>query len=157
MDGVPQFSHTGQAGEATEATYMEVLARREDDDLLDVSRRLLAWATQRGLRLEWSNVRGVPQFAPVIEAPSGEYCFVEITARGRIDLLLDVLAETAPFQDEAMRLEILRRLNQIGGLSIPGIAAGKRPNFSLNALVSDEAFSQFVETFDWVADRLLQG
>jgi hypothetical protein len=133
---------------------MEMLAKRDDQDLLDVSRRLLDWARAEGLALHWSTMRDVPLFAPAIDTPSGPAYFVEITARGRIDVLFDQLRETDAFREDEQRLEVLRRLNQIGGMGMPEFTINKRPTFSLNALVSDAAFDQFTATFRWVAQQL---
>lgn len=144
----------GGVEEASEATYMEMLAKREDQDLLDVSRRLLDWAQGEGLPLRWSSVRDVPLFAPVIETPTGPAYFVEVTARGRIDVLFDQLRDTDAFREDEQRLEVLRRLNRIPGMGMPEFTIDKRPTFSLNALVSDEAFEQFTSTFRWVAQQL---
>lgn len=144
----------GGQGEANEATYMEMLAKREDQDLLDVSRRLLDWAEAEGLSLHWGSVRDVPLFAPAIDTPSGTAYFVEITARGRIDVLFDQLKETEAFGEDEQRLEVLRRLNRIPGMGMPEFTINKRPTFSLNALVSDQAFEQFTATFRWVAQQL---
>ncbi len=151
--GGAQAGQAGQ-GEANEAAYMEMLAKREDQDLLDVSRRLLDWAREEGLPLHWSSARDVPLFAPAIETPSGAAYFVEITAKGRIDVLFDQLRETDAFRDDEKRLEVLRRLNRIPGMGMPEFTINKRPAFSLNALVSDEAFEQFTSTFRWVAQQL---
>ena len=140
--------------EANEAAYMEMLAMRQDEDLLDVSRRLFDWAGEEGLTLHWSTVRDVPLFAPAIDTPSGVAYFVEVTARGRIDVLFDQLRETDAFREEEARLEILRRLNRIPGMGMPEFTINKRPTFSLNALVSNEAFEQFTSTFRWVAQQL---
>ncbi|MDQ5825620.1 MAG: hypothetical protein M3441_15615 [Chloroflexota bacterium] len=145
----------GGQGEANEAAYMKMLAMRQDQDLLDVSRRLLDWARDEGLTLHWSSVREVPLFAPAIDTPSGPVYFVEVTARGRIDVLFDQLRETGTFSDDDKRLEILHRLNQIPGMGMPEFTINKRPTFSLNALVSDEAFDRFTSTFRWVAQQLL--
>ena len=144
----------GEQGEANETAYMEMLAMRQDQDLLDVSRRLLDWARDEGLPLHWSSVREVPLFAPAIDTPSGPVYFVEVTARGRIDVLFDQLRETDAFSDDEKRLEILRRLNQISGMGMPEFTINKRPTFSLNALVGDEAFNRFTDTFRWVAQQL---
>lgn len=144
---------TGQE-QANEAAYMEMLAKRQDQDLLDVSRRLLDWCWAEGLSLHWSSVRDVPVFAPAIDTDEGHAYFVEITAKGRIDVLFDRLMETGTFKDEETRLEILRRLNLIQGMGMPEFTISKRPTFSLNALVSDAAFDQFTSTFRWVAQQL---
>lgn len=146
-------SNAGQAG-ANEATYMEMLAMRQDQDLLDVSRRLLDWTRDEGLTLHWRSVRDVPLFAPAIVTPSGVAYFVEITARGRIDVLFDQLRQTDAFRDDEKRLEVLHRLNRIPGMGMPEFTIDKRPTFSLNALVSDEAFQQFTSTFRWVEQQL---
>lgn len=136
--------------QANEGAFMEMLAKREDPDLIAVAQRIIEWAGSRGLNLSWSAVRDVPLFAPAIQVEGTVCYFVEVTAKGRVDILFDRLMETVPFTREELRLEILRRLNAIVGLSMPEFTISKRPNFSLSALANDTAFDQFTSTFEWV-------
>ncbi len=133
--------------------FMQILARREDPDLLAEARRLMEWAQANSLPLRWSAQGETPAFVPVAGREDGERIFVEVTAKGRVDILFSKMMESGPFQDEDMRLELLRRLNKIEGLSIPTFTIDKQPNFSLAALSNDAAFAIFTEVFEWVLAR----
>lgn len=141
------------SAEANISRFMEVLEKREDSDLIAVVHRIVAWSEANKLVLRWSSRGGVPIFVPAIEAGDSEVYFIEVTAKGRVDLLLSTLAETEQFHSDDMRLEILRRLNLITGLSMPEFTIGKKPNFSLAAIANDAAFEQFTSTFDWVKEQ----
>lgn len=145
---------TDESTRANESAFMEMLRKREDPDLIAVASRIIKWAGDRGLALRWSIVRDAPVFVPTVQAHGQETYFVEVTARGRVDILFNRLMETEPFRDEEMRLEILRRLNRITGLSMPEFTISRRPNFSLSAIANDTAFAQFTSTFDWVMSQL---
>lgn len=134
--------------------FMDMLEKREDPDLIAVARRLIEWAGGMGLDLRWSTAREVPLFAPAVQTHIGEFYFVEVTAKGRVDILFDRLMEIGPFRDEQTRMEVLRRLNAITGLSMPDFTISRRPNFSLSALANDAAFGQFTSTCEWVVSRL---
>lgn len=55
----------------------------------------------------------------------------------------------SPFNDEAKRLELLDRLNQIPGVKIPRDDITRRPSFPLSLLRDEIALKRFLETLDW--------
>lgn len=59
-----------------------------------------------------------------------------------------------PFDDELKRLEFLRRLNEIPGVTIPDKAIDKYPSISLSTLNNKAALNQFLETLDWVVQEV---
>lgn len=147
-------SDSSNSTEDLSLAFMDMLEKREDPDLIAVARRLIVWAGSVGLDLRWSTVREVPLFAPAAQTHDGEVYFVEVTAKGRIDILFDRLMEIGPFRDEQLRMEVLRRLNAISGLSMPEFTISRRPNFSLSALANDTAFGHFTSTCEWVVSKL---
>jgi hypothetical protein len=55
---------------------------------------------------------------------------------------------------EPKRNELLIRLNQIKGVSIPPDAINKRPSIPLSVLKDKAALRQFLECFDWFIAEL---
>jgi len=59
-----------------------------------------------------------------------------------------------PFSAEAMRLELLHRLNRISEIEIPADGITQRPSISLSVLQDGAGLSQFLATFDWVIQEV---
>jgi hypothetical protein len=55
-----------------------------------------------------------------------------------------------PFGDEAKRLELRDRLNDIPDVAIPADAVSRYPGIALVALKEELALTQFLAAFDWV-------
>ena len=54
-----------------------------------------------------------------------------------------------PFQDPALRLQMLEKLNAISGVSIPTDAITLRPNLSLLTLADSGRLDQFLAVMTW--------
>jgi hypothetical protein len=54
-----------------------------------------------------------------------------------------------PFDNRAHRVEWLRQLNQIPGVSLAEETIERRPNFPLLNLASDDAMTKFLSAMDW--------
>ena len=52
--------------------------------------------------------------------------------------------------------ELLKRLNQIPGFSIPDDAIERRPNVYLAVLKNKDSLNQFLETLDWTVQEILK-
>jgi len=68
-------------------------------------------------------------------------------------ILFAQLYREPPFEDEPLRLEFLRRLNEVPGLSISADKVSENPSFSLSRL-TDAAMEQFLGTLDWVVEEI---
>jgi hypothetical protein len=59
-----------------------------------------------------------------------------------------------PFDSEALRLELLRRFNDLPGVRIPPDGITRRPGFPLDLLKPAATLAQFLEILDWIVDRV---
>ena len=59
-----------------------------------------------------------------------------------------------PFSDELKRSEVLRRLNEIPGITIPDQAIDKYPSLPLSALRNEATLKQFLEILDWIVQEV---
>lgn len=55
-----------------------------------------------------------------------------------------------PFDEEAKRRELLRRLNSIEGINLPSDSIDKFPKIRLELLKDTAALQKFLEVFDWI-------
>ena len=61
---------------------------------------------------------------------------------------------TPPFDDESLRLELLRRLNEVPDVSITADKVTKRPWFYLSLLKDDAALERFLGVLDWIVEEI---
>jgi hypothetical protein len=72
---------------------------------------------------------------------------------GRVEIQFQHMRRR-PFDDEAKRLELLRRLNEIEGVDISVNKLTKRPSIPLSALRSTAALKQYLQAFDWYVQEV---
>ena len=58
------------------------------------------------------------------------------------------------FDTETIRLELLKRLNQIGGVDIPTMAITRRSSIPLSVLANGNNLEQFLKIFDWFLEEI---
>ncbi len=54
-----------------------------------------------------------------------------------------------PFDSEAKRMEMLKRLNEIPDVSLPAESIDKRPGIRMDLLADTEAHERFKAVFEW--------
>jgi hypothetical protein len=59
-----------------------------------------------------------------------------------------------PFDDEAKRRELLKRLNEIEGVNFPADAITKRPPIALQLLSDDGRLTKLLQAIDWFVDEV---
>ncbi|EGX58546.1 hypothetical protein SZN_17312 [Streptomyces zinciresistens K42] len=72
---------------------------------------------------------------------------------GTAEVVFQYLAARDPFTDRDLRLELLKRLNEIEGVEIPEGKLELRPNFRLALLETDHNRELLGETLAWFRDR----
>ncbi|MDA2807786.1 DUF262 domain-containing protein [Nocardiopsis suaedae] len=105
-----------------------------------VSCRLFAWERSTSPDIRW----------PLVTYP--QY--------GNIEVVFQYLRTRPPFDDADLRLELLKRLNQVPGIELPEAALERRPSFPVSALTgeSQEIVRETLEWFlghcrEWLAER----
>lgn len=73
---------------------------------------------------------------------------------GYVELVLQYLASRPPFDDENLRLELLRRVNNLEGLSISEDRINKRPNIKFDLLSRHGNLEKLGETLLWFRDTV---
>ena len=114
------------------------------------ARRIRDWTADRGLRLGWGQGKQHGGFVVIYDAPDGTaHQLFEVWTNGYIELFFKYLANKGPFADEALRRDLMTRLNDIPGIEVPEAAVAKRPNVSFDRLPADDLLERFLAVFDW--------
>jgi hypothetical protein len=136
-----------------ETSFFVELELQAGGEQVAVARRILEWAKDRGLRIWWGQGARDGSFFPVFDWRGKAYTLIAVWTYGRVELQFQHMLNWPPFDDESKRLELLRSLNQIPGVSFPEDAVSRRPAFSLSTLTDTAAMQRFTDALDWAIEE----
>uniref|UniRef100_A0A7C3A9T1 DUF4268 domain-containing protein n=2 Tax=Thermorudis TaxID=1649508 RepID=A0A7C3A9T1_9BACT len=124
--------------------------------LTAVVNSIVEWATSRSLALDFGRGREYGSFYPTLSLPSGKLRLFGPSTDGNIWFLFAKMREVPPFDREDTQRELLQRLNQIQGVTIPAdcFKPHKWTRVKLSVLTEPATLEQFLAVFDWVVDEI---
>ena len=141
-------------GQWDEASFFEDVKKRGNTVGAAAARRLLDWAISRGLRIWWGRGQIEGSFVPVLDIGTASHQPFAVYSSGVVLIYFQWYVNKPPFSDERRRREILHRLNEISGVSIPESALNRRPSIPLAVLARDGNMEKFLAVFDWYLDEV---
>lgn len=138
-----------------EASFLRELETKRGPAEARAAHELIEWARGQLLRLWWGTGEIEGSFGPVLDhAGQPYYPFGIGTARGKVEISFQHMTRR-PFDDIELRCELLRRLNDIHGVSIPEDAITRRPGIPLALFAADpEALEAFKGVLDWFCETV---
>jgi hypothetical protein len=134
-----------------EASLLRELEKSQGPAEAQVARELIEWTRVQRLRPWWGTGRG--GFGPVLDHAGQQYYPFGVSSRGTVNISFQYL--TRPPYDAELRLEFLRRLNDIPGVSIPDDAITRRPSIPLALLAADpKALKALKDALDWFCETV---
>ena len=91
---------------------------------------------------------------PELDHAGRLYKFVRFYTYGSVEMLFEYLYYQPPFDNESVRLELLRRLNEIQGASLSSDKITKRPTIYLRLLDDAAVMEQFLGALDWIVEEI---
>jgi hypothetical protein len=149
-----------KAGSATERrnwdepSFLRDLQERTGAEEVASARRILEWTRARGLRARWGKGRVYGAFTPELDHGGTTHNFVRVYTDATVTILFSYLHEAPPFDDESLRVELLRRLNEVPDVSITADKVTKSPWFYLSSLEDDAALERFLGVLDWIVEEI---
>lgn len=141
-----------------EASFLRELESKRDQAEAAVARELLEWARAQNARFFWGSGKVDGSFQPVFDHAGQAYFPLAVWTNGKLDLQFQYLLLRPPFDDVVLRLEFLRRLNEIPGVSIPEDAITRRPSIPLAPLAADPGmFEALKGVLDWFCGTVRSG
>lgn len=136
-----------------EISFFAQLESRCSAEEAEVARRILGWAREKGLRIWWGEGSRDGSFFPVVDHRGTSNTLIAVWTYGRAEVQFQHMTQP-PFDDEAKRLELVRRLNEIPGVSVRDDAIFRRPAFDLSTLRDRTAMRRLTEALDWAVDEI---
>src|SRR5688572_12709112 len=127
--------------------------KRRSPEAAEVARRILDWAIEKGLPINW---RGA-SFVPVIDY-GGAFTHNPITVIGtskipRVRIKFGRMRNRQKFSAK-QRLELLGLLNEIPGVKLPNDSIEKFPSIPLTSLTKEGNLEQFLAAIEWSSDQV---
>jgi hypothetical protein len=154
MLGTPAPPTGAKGKQWDEETFFEELAKRRSADDVRVAREILNWSQDKALRSWWGRGYKFGSFFPMLDYEGKIYWLFAIWTGGGVEIQFQMMLKTPPFDNEAKRQDLRRRLNQIPGVNINEMSITKRPSIPLSALKNEAALRQFLGIFAWVVDEI---
>jgi hypothetical protein len=132
-----------------ETSFFTALAKRRGQSAVEGARRILNWAKTRNLRIWWGKGSKDASFVPVFGPEGKGHFIVSVWTYGSLEVNFQYMAKRKPFSDEAKRIELLNRLNQVPEIEIPADGITRRPSISLAILANENVSAPFLAVLDW--------
>lgn len=139
-----------------EELFFQDLESRRGLEEADIARKILHWTKDKLPKIWWGRGKVDGSFYPMLDHKEKSYYPICIWSYGKVEVQFQYLKRNPPFDSESKRKELLKRLNQIPGFSIPDDAIERRPNVYLAVLKNKDSLNQFLETLDWTVQEILK-
>ncbi len=137
-----------------EPSFMAEIEQQAGPQALHVARSLLTWSKQNSTRIWWGKGKTQGSFYPVIDKDGASNWLFSVITTGRVYIEFGNMKKTAAFADDAKRMELLRRLNDLAGISIDMGRVDLWPSIPITALATEQNLSGFLGTYDWVVSEI---
>lgn len=135
-----------------EQSFFAALADKRGGEETRAARELFEWTLARGLRPTFGSGRVDGSFIPVQESGGVQHYPIAVYTYGRVEVQFQWLTR-APFDRDETKLELLRRLNEIPGVSFGVDVITRRPSIPLSLLASDpSALAQLEAALAWLIE-----
>ncbi|MCC6627318.1 MAG: hypothetical protein IT340_07940 [Chloroflexi bacterium] len=139
-----------------EASFLNHIRNRWGVADENAAKRILAWARESRLRLEYSGQKWGSCY-PFVGSSQGDvqpFCLWFDERSVKIEIEFVRLARISPFHEDYKRDELRDRLNEFASPQIATDATIKRPSIQIAPLRNEAAMGQFLETFSWVIHEI---
>ena len=146
----------GESRQWDEESFFEHLASQRPVGEVEAARNILTWAQKHTTRVWWGRGSRAGSMVPILEHCSKGHQPFAVWSSGSLEVYFYWYAHKPPFDDEKLRLELLRRLNEIPRVSLDASVIAKRPNIPLEHFVSEASRARLFETFEWYIEQILR-
>ncbi|MFN7946608.1 MAG: hypothetical protein U0Z53_14755 [Blastocatellia bacterium] len=135
-----------------EDSFLSDLECKKGGEEAVTARKIIAWSKEHFSRIFWGSGKQNSSFIPVLDCQGLSHFPIAIYRSGQAEIRFQYM--NRPFDDPAKRLELLRRLNQIPGVSISEDSLSRRPSIALSALKDPASLNVFFEAIAWVIQTI---
>jgi CBS domain-containing protein len=117
------------------------------------ARRIFDWVTDSTLSIRWGRGREGGSFSATFGDAHGP-AVLRVWTSGWVTIAFLYLKSLPPYDDEKMRLELLRRLNEIRRVEIDPSEIVKDTSVRLSIFADEAKLQQLLDAMDWVVEEI---
>ena len=137
-----------------EPSFFEDLESKQGAAAVSAARAILDWAKANMLSVYWGRGLQSGSFTVRLDYNNIEHSLITVYTYGNILVLFQYMERTPAFRDEGKRLEMLRRLNEIRGITLSKASITRQPAVPISALRDEAALKQFLAVLDWFVQEV---
>jgi hypothetical protein len=119
-----------------------------------VARRIFDWARDRVTEIVWGTGTQSGSFVPLLRRDGVEHRLFAVYSYGSFEAFFQYHRTRPPFDSEALRKELLDRLNAVPGVSLPEDGISRRPSFRLASILTDDRVEKLLSVYDWFLQKI---
>jgi len=144
-------------GQWDERKFFQQMETQRGAAECEVARQLLEWGKSNMSRIWWGKGAKVGSFIPVLDRNGNWYTIISVYigyTGAYLQMQFHKLQTKPPFNDKTKRVDLLRRLNKVEGVSLPEDSIDRYPSIYLSALTSKNSLRQFVDVLNWFVQEV---
>jgi hypothetical protein len=137
-------------------SFFAALAERRPATEVAAARAVYDWTLGHGWTASFGRGAEYGSWTAVLSANGRDYRPLTLYTTGSLAIPFQTLASRPPFDNRDTRLELMRRLNEIAGVTISTDSIDSRyPSFPLSTITGHAgALDQLTQTLAWFAETL---
>jgi len=141
-------------GKWDEPAFFQEMAAKRGSIEVEVANAILNWAKENGDRIWWGEGRKLGSFTAVVEHKGVPHYPIAVVTNGVVYINFSYLKMKPPFDNEDLRRELLRRINEAPGVNIPQDSIAKGPSIPLKILGDQDALETFLDALTWAVQQI---
>ena len=140
-----------------EALFMSALEERSGLAARKVAEDILYWITPQVTYLWWGTGSKDGGIVPIIQHGKTKYHVCRMATQGWFVFRFDWLYKKTPFSEEAVRRQLLAKINEIPGVVFGEDVLTKRARIPFEKLTSNEAVKKLKAVMAWLIEQVKIG
>jgi hypothetical protein len=136
-----------------ESSFFKEMELKGLSEEAKIASKILDWIKVKGISPGWGKGGKVGTFLPSFEINGKIVKWASFNTQGKLEVIFAGMNKIVPFDQEENRFELLRRLNEIPGISLPSDFSTWR-SIPLTNFSNDSVLNQFLEVCGWVIQKI---
>lgn len=137
-----------------EAMFMAALEGRSGEASRKVAKDILNWITPQVTYVWWGTGSKEGGIVPTIQHGKTKYHVCRMATQGWFVFRFDWLYKKPPFSDEAVRRQLLAKINEIPGVAFGEDVLTKRARIPFEKLTTSEALEKLKSAVAWLIEQV---
>lgn len=137
-----------------EAMFMAALEERSGEASRKVAEDILHWITPQVTYVWWGTGSKEGGIVPTIKHGNTKYHVCRMATQGWFVFRFDWLYKKPPFSDEAVRRQLLAKINEIPGVTFGEDVLTKRARIPFEKLTTGEALEKLKSAVSWLIEKV---